>query len=73
MLNVKVKGQVVKKVSAVSLKRLSDNTVFLISAPCVLRSPDGLIHVTGASQEELDTDVWDVSQKFEALLYVNNT
>jgi hypothetical protein len=57
----------IKKVSVVGLKRLSDDAVFVISAPCVLRLPDGLVHVTGALQEELDPEIWDVSQKFKVI------
>ena len=67
MLNVRVKGQVVKKVSSVTLRRLADGVLFRITAPCVLRLPEGLVHVIGEPQEELDTDIWDVTGKFEVI------
>ena len=67
MLNVKVKGVVVKKVLSVTLRRLADGSIFRITAPCVLRLPKGLVHVTGSPQEELDTDIWDTTQKFEVI------
>lgn len=67
MLNVKVKGAAVKKVSSVSLKRIADGTLFRITSPCVLRLREGLVHVIGEPQEELDMDVWDVSQRFEVI------
>ena len=65
MLNVRVKGTVVEKVSSVSLRRTADGVLFRITAPCVLRLSEGLVHVIGEPQEELDTDVWDTTQKFE--------
>ena len=67
ILNVRVKGQVVKKVSSVSLRRVRDGVLFRITAPCVLRLSEGLVHVIGEPQEELDTDVWDTTQKFEVI------
>lgn len=67
MLNVKVKGAAVKKVSAVGLRRTADGVLFRITSPCVLRLSEGLVHVIGEPQEELDTDVWDVSQRFEVI------
>jgi hypothetical protein len=59
--------QRIRKVSAVSLKRVSDSAIFCISAPCILLLPDGLVHVTGLPTEELDTDIWDVRERFEVL------
>jgi len=67
MLDVKVKGRTIRKAQTVSLRRLSDGTLFRICSPCILRLPDGLVHVTGIPIEELDTDVWDVRQKFKVL------
>jgi hypothetical protein len=61
-------AQLIKKVATVRLKRISDNAVFLIDSPCVLRLPKGeLVRVLGAPNEALDNDVWDVSQKFEII------
>jgi len=67
MFNVKVNGNAIRKAQTVSLRRLSDGVVFCICSPCVLRLSDGLIHVTGEPQEQHDTDVWDVRQRFEVL------
>jgi hypothetical protein len=67
VLNVRVKGAVVKRVSSVSLKRIADGALFRITAPCVLRLREELVHVIGEPQEELDTDVWDTTQKFEVV------
>jgi hypothetical protein len=67
MLNVRVKGNVVEKVSAVGLRRTADGALFRITSPCVLRLGEGLVHVIGEPQEELDTDVWDTTQKFEVI------
>jgi hypothetical protein len=67
MLNVKLKGRVLKKARTVSLRRLSDGVNFNISWPCILRLSDGLIHVTGEPLEELDLEIWDVRQNFEVL------
>ena len=59
--------QRIKKVSAVSLKRVSDSAIFHLCSPCILWLSDELVHVIGQPIEELDTDVWDVRQKFEVL------
>jgi hypothetical protein len=67
MFNVKVNGRALRKTQTVSLKRLSDGAVFCICSPCVLRLPDGLVHVIGEPIEELDSDSWDVREKFEVL------
>ena len=67
MFNVKVKAQVLRKAQTVSLRRLSDGVLFRICSACILRLPDGLVHVIGAPTEELDTSIWDVRQKFEVL------
>jgi hypothetical protein len=67
MLNVKVNGNAIRKAQTVSLRRLSDDVVFCICSPCVLRLSDGLVHVIGEPQEELDTNIWDVRQKFDVL------
>jgi hypothetical protein len=62
-----INAQLIKKVEAVSLRRISDSTTFLIDSPCVLQLPGELVRVSGDLNEELDNDVWDVSQKFEVL------
>jgi hypothetical protein len=67
MFNVKVNGKAIRKAQTVSLKRLSDGVQFRICSPGILRLPDGLVHVVGLPIEELDTDIWDVRQKFEVL------
>ena len=60
-----INTQLIKKVAVVRLRRISDDTVFLITSPCVLQLPGELVRVSGAPNEELDNDIWDVSQKFE--------
>jgi hypothetical protein len=68
MLNLRINGGVIKKVSKVNLKRIEDGVLFTVSSACVLKLPTGLVHVIGQPQEELDTNIWDVTQKFEVLL-----
>jgi hypothetical protein len=68
MLNLRVNGEVMKKVSRVDLRRIEDGALFTVSSACVLKLPTGLVHVVGEPQEELDTDTWDVRQKFEVVL-----
>jgi hypothetical protein len=63
MADIKIKGRVLKKVSAVDLCRCSDGVVFHISTPCVLQLPDGLVHVVGEPNEELDTAIWGCQPK----------
>jgi hypothetical protein len=67
MIDVRVKGRSLRQASTVRLRRHADNAVFHISAPCILRLPDGLIHVIGEPNEELNTGVWDIREKFEVL------
>ena len=54
-------------VEAVVLRRVSDGRVFRISAPCIMKLPTGLVHVTGELQEELDTAIWDVTNAFTVI------
>jgi hypothetical protein len=67
MLNLRVNGEVIKKVAQVNLKRIEDGALFTIASSCVLKLPTGLVHVVGQPEEELDTNIWDVREKFEAL------
>ena len=67
MMNIRVNGAVIKKASKVRLRRIVDGVLFEISSACVLKLPEELVHVVGQPQEELDTSVWDISQKFEVL------
>jgi hypothetical protein len=60
-------AQLIKKVTNVRLRRISDSTVFLIDSPCVLQLPGELVLVLGAPNEALNNDIWDVSQKFEVI------
>lgn len=62
-----INTHLIKKVGSVGLRRISDDTVFLIDSPCVLQLPSELVFVLGAPNEALDEDIWDVSQKFEVL------
>jgi hypothetical protein len=62
-----LKGKPVRKASSVTLRRKNDDAQFIVYSPCILRLPDGLIHVLGAPGEDLDTDIWDVREKFEVL------
>jgi hypothetical protein len=67
MTDVTVRGRVLRKALIVYLRRRSDNLVFHIDAPCILKLPDGLIHIVGKPNEELNTSVWNVTGKFEVL------
>ena len=67
MDSITFRGKPLRKVANIALRRLSDGTIFRICSPCVLRLPDELVHVIGLPIEELDTDIWDVRQKFDVL------
>ena len=67
MDSITFRGKPLRKVASVALRRLSDDTLFHICSPCVLRLPDELVHVIGLPIEELDTDIWDIRGRFDVL------
>jgi hypothetical protein len=67
MAEMTVQGQAVLKARSLSLRRKVDGALFSISAPCLLRLEKGLLHVVGATNEELDPVPWDIREKFQVL------
>ena len=47
MVNLKLNGEVIRKVSKVSLRRIADGVLFDVSSACVLKLPEGLVQVVG--------------------------
>lgn len=70
MITLKLNSQPISKAQEVVLKRIDDGALFVIQSACVLKLPNGLAHVVGQPQEQLDTDIWDVSRHFEVLLCI---
>jgi hypothetical protein len=64
---VSIQNKVLPKVEAVVLRRKSDGQIFNISSPCIMRIASGLVQVVGGPSEELDTNIWDTTAKFEVI------
>ena len=64
---VSIQNKVLPKVEAVILRRKVDGQILRISSPCILRIASGLVQVVGGPLEELDTNIWDTTAKFEVI------